>query len=73
MKDLEAIKVLVKRVQYQEIVIDGSEFEVPDSAEELVNTMDDIKNDTDSYCSDSLWETDHETTVILSTAYIEKD
>ena len=59
MRKLKSAKMLVKRVQYQEVVVNEENgFDMPETAKELVSLANDMNNNPRTYTIHGHWECD---------------
>jgi len=56
---LKSATMLVKRVQYQEVVVSEEDgLVMPETAKQLVSLANDMNNNPSAYTGDAHWETD---------------
>jgi len=54
--NIKSIRMVVKRVQYQDVVVsEGYGYEMPQTAEALISMAEDLKANPVSFCRDDSW------------------
>ena len=68
--DIKSIRMVVKRVQYQEVIVseDGG-YEMPQTAEALISMAEDLKASPVSFCRDDSWRDDE---VVIDTFTVDE-
>jgi len=78
MKPVEKITVVYKETRYKTLTFDSTNYNMPETAKEFVEFLDDIRHNITEYCEDSVhkherWDVDSDHSGIVSMDFAEGD